>query len=275
MVDKSEWQGNSGETWAAEWRRTDRSFTLLTERLLERTREFRFRTVLDVGCGAGELSLAMARGRPDITVTGVDISPQLVATAQERSRHLGNVDFVVSDAADWSAEAGMQPDLVISRHGVMFFDDPVAAFANLARQATEGASLMFSCFRDVALNPFFTGVLRLLPQVPPPMEATAPGPFAFADPDRVRSILEEAGWHDVAFEEFDYPMIAGTGEDAVEDAVSYFCRIGPAARASAELDDAAKARFRDRLRELCQRNCHAGIVALPAAVWIVTAKMRG
>ncbi|RIV89131.1 class I SAM-dependent methyltransferase [Aurantiacibacter zhengii] len=272
MVDKSEWQGNSGETWAAEWRRTDRSFTLLTERLLERTRKFRFRNVLDVGCGAGELSLAMARGRPDITVTGVDISPQLIATAQERSCHLGNVDFVLSDAAEWSAEAGIQPDLVISRHGVMFFDDPVTAFANLAHQAKEGAPLMFSCFRDIALNPFFTEVIRLLPRVPPAMDPTAPGPFAFADCDRVRSILEEGGWADVAFEEFDYPMIAGTGENAVDDAFGYFCRIGPAARASAELDDAAKGRFHARLRELCQRSCHAGIVALPAAAWIVTAK---
>ena len=274
MVDMNEWQGRSGDTWAAEWRRTDRSFTLLTERLLERSRGFKFREVLDIGCGAGELSLAIARGRPAVSVTGVDVSPQLVATARERGAHLGNVDFSLSDAAKWSAQDGRAPDFLVSRHGVMFFDDPSAAFANLAAEAAPGASLMFSCFRDLAQNPAFTEVGRLLPDQPP-AAGTAPGPFALADQGRVRAILNSGGWTDIAFEEFDYPMIVVAGENPVEDAVSYFSRIGPAARTMAELPQDAKARFLGRLRDLCERNCREGIVALPAAAWIVTAHWAG
>lgn len=274
-MDKSEWQGSSGETWAAEWRRTDRSFTKLTERLLQRTRDFQFGNVLDIGCGAGELSLAIARGRPEVLVTGVDISPALVAAARERSRHLGNVEFELADAAEWTADRESAPDMLVSRHGVMFFDDPPAAFGNLARQAQPGSSLMFSCFRDLAQNPFFTEVVRLLPDAPPAMDPAAPGPFAFADEDWVVSILRSGGWERIAFEKYDFPMVAGAGEDPVEEAFTYFCRIGPAARAAAELEEGARERFFGRLRDMCARHRHEGIVALPAAAWIVTARKAG
>lgn len=271
MVDKSEWQGSSGETWAAEWRRTDRSFSHLTERLLQRTREFSFKQVLDIGCGAGELSLALARGRPEVTVTGVDVSPQLVAAAQERGAKLGNLTFELADAAEWSASAGSRPDLLVSRHGVMFFADPAAAFTNLGKQANTPASLLFSCFRAVQDNPFFTEIMRLLPVSPPPADPDAPGPFAFADQDRVIPILRAGGWEKIAFEPFDFAMIAGAGNDPVEEAVSYFSLIGPAARVAAEMDRAARERFFGRVRDLATRNCREGIVSLPAAAWIVSA----
>ena len=83
---REEWQGQTGDNWAAEWRRTDRSFGALTERLLQRTRGLAFARALDVGCGAGELSLALARGRPHVSVIGVDISAALVTTAEPKNR---------------------------------------------------------------------------------------------------------------------------------------------------------------------------------------------
>src|SRR5918993_5595685 len=106
MTDAQDWMGSTGESWAAQWRRTDRSFGPLTERLLKRTREFAFKSVLDVGCGAGELALALARGRRGIHVTGLDISPQLIAAARERAANLANVDFQVGDAAAWQPPEG-------------------------------------------------------------------------------------------------------------------------------------------------------------------------
>lgn len=272
MTDANEWRGRTGLSWAEQWRRTDRSFGPLTERLLKRTREFAFDAVLDVGCGAGELSLALARGRPHITVTGVDISADLVEVARERGAHLANVAFEVGDAAVWQPADGFAPDLLVSRHGVMFFDDPGAAFANLADLAAPGARLMFSCFREPGENPFFSEVARLLANPEPAPPQGAPGPFAFADPSHVEGILEGAGWAEVAFEPFDFAMIAGGGDQPVADAVEYFGTIGPAARAARELTPEQRSRFLDRLRELARRNLHENIVSLRAAAWIVTAR---
>lgn len=271
-MDKSEWQGGQGKTWATEWRRTDRSFTAVTERLLQRMRGLAFTQVLDIGCGAGELSLAIARGRPNARVIGVDVSPDLVITARQRGENLANVSFDLADAAVWTAPAGFAPELLISRHGVMFFDDPPAAFTNLARAAACGANLLFSCFRSPAENPFFTEVARLLPDPPPPAPPGAPGPFAFADLTRMAGILEAGGWEGIAAEPFDFPMVVGAGNNAVEDAVSYFAAIGPSAIAARAMDDATRMAFFERIRQLARNNLQEGLVTLPAAGWIVTAR---
>lgn len=271
MTDAGEWRGRVGQGWATEWRRTDRSFGPLTERLLARSREFACRSVLDIGCGAGELSLALARGRPHSHVVGIDISPHLIAVARERGGNHANVAFEVEDAARWQPEPGFAPDLLVSRHGVMFFADPPGAFSHLAEIAAPEAGLLFSCFRDPAENPFFTEIAKLLPRSEPPSDPHAPGPFAFADRARVESILAAAGWRGIAFEPFDFAMIAGAGEDPVEDAAGYFMTIGPAARAASELDDEERERFHGRVRELAARHVYEGIVSLRASVWIVTA----
>ncbi|RJY08864.1 class I SAM-dependent methyltransferase [Aurantiacibacter aquimixticola] len=270
MTDTSEWQGRAGESWAAEYRRTDRSFTQLTERLLSEVRPLAFANVLDIGCGAGELALAIARSHPAAQVTGVDISPDLIATARDRSANLANLVFERADAANH--EASLPPDLLISRHGVMFFDDPTHAFTHLASEAHPHAALLFSCFRARDENPLFTEVGRLLPEPPEDSDPRAPGPFAFAERGYVSGMLAQSGWGDVRLEPFDFPMIVGTGENAVEDAVCYFTRIGPAAKAAAQMDAAAHARFRDRALNLAERYCYDGIVALPAAAWIVSAR---
>jgi SAM-dependent methyltransferase len=273
MTSKQDWQGKSGESWAAEWKRTDRSFGSLTERLLARTREFPFRRALDIGCGAGELSLALARGNPHTRIVGVDVSPGLVEVARERAGHLSNVEFVLADAAHWRSEDAFAPQLMISRHGVMFFADPPAAFANLASFAAEGAALLFSCFRDRAENPFFTEIGGLLPAPAVPADPYAPGPFAFAERDHVVAILGDAGWRDIAFEAFDFAMIAGAGEDPIDDAMGYFTRIGPAAAAMRDMDEGARGETLAAIRRVVEQHHHDGIVALRAACWIVTARL--
>ena len=271
-MDRSEWQGQAGETWATEWRRTDRSFSAVTEKLLSRTRGLSFNQVLDVGCGAGELSLAMARGRPDVRVIGVDVSPALVTAARRRGENHANLSFELADAAQWAPPEGFAAQLVISRHGVMFFDDPPAAFANLAAGADSGAHLLFSCFRSPAENPFFTDVARLLPDQPPAPPADAPGPFGFARRERIEQVLSEGGWESIAIDPFDFAMVVGAGENPVEDALSYFTAIGPAAVAARTLEPVAREAFFDRVRQLARANTRDRIVALAAAGWIVSAR---
>lgn len=273
MTSKQDWQGKSGEGWASEWRRTDRSFGGLTERLLARSREVPFRHALDIGCGAGELSLALARGHPHARVVGVDVSPQLVEAARERAQRLPNLEFELADAAHWHPADEFTPQLLISRHGVMFFDDPPAAFANLASFAADGAKLLFSCFRDRRENPFFTEIGACLPapaEAPDPYE---PGPFAFAEREHVTAILEDAGWGEIAFEPFDFAMIAGAGENPVEDAVDYFTRIGPAAVALREMPETARRETLAAIRAVAEENCRDGVVALRAACWLATARL--
>ncbi|MBO9516763.1 MAG: class I SAM-dependent methyltransferase [Porphyrobacter sp.] len=266
-----EWQGRTGDSWAAEWKRTDRSFGMLTERLLQRSRDFTSEAVLDIGCGAGELSLALARTQPGSRVTGIDISPQLLNIAKDRARNLSNVRFELADAAAWDSGESLAPDLLVSRHGVMFFDDPVAAFAHLGGIAAPNAGLLFSCFRTWEENPVFRSVTRLLPiEVPPPAPG-APGPFAFSDRTYVQGILTAAGWRDIAFEPYDFAMVVGAGPDPVEDAASYFTVIGGAARAARELAPEARESFINRVRDLARANLREGIVSLRAGAWIVTA----
>lgn len=271
MTDKAAWQGQVGTSWAAEWQRTDRSFTGLTELLVARAGAHRFAGVVDIGCGAGELSLALGRGHPQARIVGVDVSEDLVAVATRRGENLSNVSFELADAAAWD-RPGFRPDLLVSRHGVMFFDDPVAAFARLHDIAAPGAGLLFSCFRSPAENPWASETVALLPPgVAAPSDPHAPGPFAFAAAARVERILADSGWHGIAIEPVDFAFVVGTGEDPVEDAMAYFAVIGPVARAAAALAAEDKAAFRARLRHYLADHASGSILALRAAAWIVTA----
>lgn len=272
MTGRSDWEGRTGRKWADEWRRTDRSFAGLTEHLLRKARSAPIRRALDIGCGAGELTLALAREFPDSRIDGVDVSAVLVAAAQERGSNLGNARFALADAADWTPE-GNAPDLLISRHGVMFFEDPVAAFSHLRGIAAPSARLIFSSFRDRRENLWASGIAELLPEgaltIPTPGE---PGPFAFADRGHVEHILLAAGWRELAFEKVDFAYVAGAGGNPVSDALTYFLAIGPAAAAAAELDQTERTAFLARLEHFLEGHRDGSIVALRAAAWIVSAR---
>lgn len=269
MTTSEEWQARVGRSWADNYRMTDRAFSGLTQRLLERIAEREGQAVLDIGCGAGELALAIGRTRPRARVVGVDISPELVCAAQQRGEGLGNTSFVHADAGTWR-DAGFAPDVLISRHGVMFFDQPVAAFANLYRQASDEAELVFSCFRSPEENPWASDLTRLL-ELPVPADHTAAGPFAFADPQHVEDILSAAGWHGIAFEAVDFAYIAGMGDDPIEDALQMFRSIGPAAPALRALEGTALARAEGWIRDWLAEHRSDNLLAFPAAAWIVTA----
>lgn len=270
MTTGTEWRDAVGRSWAESYRLTDRAFSGLTERLLARVGGCGDQGTLDIGCGAGELSLAIARGNPQAQVIGVDISAELVAAARERGDTLANVDFVEADAAHWHP-ADFAPDLLVSRHGVMFFDIPVMAFANLHALAAPGARLVFSCFRSAKLNPWASDLASLL-ELPALGEGTAPGPFAFADEAYVRGILDNAGWQDIALEPVDFAYIAGAGDDPIEDAMELFRRIGPAAPALRALKGDDRQRAEGWVHDWVAEHRSGNLVAFPAAAWIVSAR---
>lgn len=274
MISTPEWKDEKGRVWAENFAVTDRAFSSLTQSLLERLADRPGSAILDIGCGAGELALALGRARPKAHVTGVDISPDLIATARNRGATRPNVTFELSDAAIWYPR-GDAPDLLVSRHGVMFFEDPSSAFAHLRGIAAPGARLFFSCFRTPSENPWSKDVATLL-ELPPPPDPFAPGPFAFADEDRVRSILYRAGWKDIRFEAVDFPFILGLGEDAVDAALHFYTTIGgAAAQVFADMEPEARIKAEEKLRAWLASHCEDRILAFRAGAWFVEAGNPG
>lgn len=270
MTTGTDWREAVGRTWADNYRLTDRAFAGLTERLLARIGGCEGKAVLDIGCGAGELSLAVARSNNSAEVVGVDVSPALVAVAGERGAAHPNVRFEEADAGSWDP-VSFRPDVLMSRHGVMFFDAPRAAFKHMRGLARPEAELIFSCFRSPRLNPWASQLAGLL-ELPAAQDPTAPGPFAFADEGHVRAILDDAGWQDVQMAEADFAYVAGVGEDPVGDALQLFSRIGPGAPALRALEPDARERALGWMRDWLAEHRSGNLVALPAAAWIVTAR---
>jgi len=266
------WNGPAGERWSKAQDRIDHHLGLITEALLALAAPKEGERVLDIGCGGGTTALILReRVGPDGAVTGIDISEPNLALARARA-HAGMADvaFLKADAATYEFEPSF--DLAFSRFGVMFFDEPAAAFVNLRKGLVKEGRLVFVCWRtfkenDWSFEPYEAALDLLPPQEP--MHPHAPGPFAFADDARVRSILDAAGFRDVAVKPLDTTVNMGAG---VGDALTEALTIGPLARAAAELDESTREKIRTRIAPvIAKHQTPYGIVA-PAAVWLVTAR---
>ncbi|MFC3441446.1 class I SAM-dependent methyltransferase [Sphingobium rhizovicinum] len=275
ILDAAGWTGPNGDVWAQEWRRTDRSFAALSAEL-DRTIAHVMGegpvAVADIGCGAGGTALAAADANRHAQVTGIDISAALIAVARERAGANANIRFIAAPVEQAIGAAGPF-DLIVSRHGVMFFADPVDAFTRLRAGTRPGGRLVFSCFRAPADNVWARETMAAVGEAPPAADGYAPGPFAFADADFVRGLLAQAGWVQVEARPVDFLYRAGSGEDPVADAVGFFSRIGPAARALKMADPAERPAIVAAVRALCAARLSDGHVDFPAAAWIWSARI--
>ena len=227
--------------------------------------------MLDVGCGPGTTTLALAQdvgaaGR----VVGVDISAPLLDLGRQRGAGIANVSFVEADAQA-TIPPGAPFDAVYSRFGLMFFDDPEAAFDNLHRSTSRDGRLAFVCWQGPDQNPWFLAPMMALAglpglELPPPPGPEDPGPFAFANPDRVRRILASSGWRQIELQEYRDEIV-----DDLDRRVEFCLRQGPAARALADVDDDIRAAATVRVRDALAQASSGGLVRLPRAAWIVTA----
>ena len=268
------WNETAGRTWADLQDRIDRQIRPLGLAAMERLAPAPGEQVLDVGCGCGDTSLELARRvGPEGGVLGLDISAPMLEVARGRAEAAGarNLAFHEADAQTAALPAGR--DAVFSRFGVMFFADPTAAFANLRSALRPGGRLGFVCWRPLAENlwmrlPAETAA-GLVPPAPPP-EPGAPGPFAFADPDRVRRILAEAGFTGIDLTPHDEAI----GGLDLEGTVAMSFRVGPLGAILRERPDLAPL-LRERVREAVSPWLRGDAVYMPSATWLVSAQKPG
>ena len=269
------WNSEAGPRWVAMQERMDGMLAPLMNAALDRARPAVGETVLDVGCGCGATLLALAdQVGPDGSVMGVDISAPMLDRARERVRDsaIRNVRLMLSDAAVHAFEPGVF-DLAFSRFGVMFFDSPESAFANIRSALAATGRLAFVCWAPPRDNPWLTVPLTAArPHLPPQPESdpTAPGPFAFADPDRVSGILTRAGYSAIEITRHDTSIrICGPGE--AERAAHFAMESGPVGRAMAGADPAARVAAVQAILTEFRRLEGPGGIAMPGSVWLVSA----
>jgi SAM-dependent methyltransferase len=264
------WNEKAGQNWTIQQAWMDANMADIGDAALAFAQVKPGMTVLDVGCGTGVTSLAMAQG--GAKVTGLDISKPMLGLARERAAKAGlNVSFIEADASAYPFAPDF--DLIFSRFGVMFFDAPVAAFANMRKALKPGGRIAFICWRTPPENPWASAPLMaakpFLPEQPPP-DPLAPGPFAFADAKRLEDILTQSGFSAIRIEKLDSAMTMGTD---LEFFAAQMLQIGPLSRAAAEVDGPT----RDAIVQVVQ-GAMAGFVrpdgqiAPPAACWLVAAK---
>lgn len=274
----ADWNGRSGEQWVANQVRLDAMLAAFGDAAIAAAAPGEGERVLDVGCGAGATSQALAaRVGPGGHVLGVDISAPLIDRAREAAPAGAPLVFELADAGT-AALPERAFDLLFSRFGVMFFDDPAAAFAHMRGGLKGGGRLAFVCWRSAAENDWvrlpMTAVADLIP-LPPPPDPEAPGPFSFGDRDRVARILTDAGFADISITPFDHPVPFGLGETreaAIANAVDMAFQVGPLARLLAEQPDEIRARSAEAVRRAFAAKPGERSVMIDGAAWIVTAR---
>ena len=266
------WNGLGGDTWVARQEHTDITLAPVTEALLAFSTPHTGERVLDIGCGCGATTLEFARAvGPTGRVAALDLSGPMLAEGRARAKTAGitNVAWQQVDAAT----AALGPyDLLTSAFGLMFFGDPVGAFANMRGAARAGARMAFVCWRALTENPWMevpmNAVSRHLPPRPKPVP-NAPGMFAFADPERVSDVLIAAGWAAPRLEKLDLDLDIAAGR-GLEEAVDQSTKIGAVnswlRNEPADVVSAATA----SVREALAAHLNGARVRLPGAMWLVS-----
>lgn len=268
------WNGEASSAWVTHPGRYDMMLAPFSQLVLDAARVVPGERVLDVGCGAGQLSLdAAALVGSEGSVVGVDVSAPLLGLARDRraGSEVAPVTFVEADAQEHGFDELF--DVVVSRFGVMFFADPVAAFTNLLQATASTGRLAFVCWQPAPANEWvLAALLSIAPVVGPPKlpPQGAPGPFAFGDAEHVRRILQGAGWAEVDVVPAESTIAVG-GASTVEEAVAFyvedaFGRMLLDGATPAQRDTAAAG-----LRKALEPHVTDAGVTLDAATWVVTA----
>jgi SAM-dependent methyltransferase len=265
------WDGAQGDEWVAREDQMNAALSAHTERLLAAASVGRDEHVLDIGCGTGETTRACAELAVDGRALGVDLSTAMLARARQQAAdaNLANVDFERADAQVHPFERGWA-DLVVSRFGVMFFDDPVAAFVNISHSMKPGARLALVVWQELPRNEWITvprDALAMGRDLALPV-AGAPGPFGLADREQARTILERAGFGQVVFDDVGVSFSLGADADEAFDIAQ---GIGIVKGLLDGLEGEQLARALDALRAALAAHDTGSGVALDSRIWVISA----
>ena len=266
------WDGEEGDQWTQHADRFEATGVFIWERFLKDVPIAASDRVLDIGCGTGESTRDAARLAPQGRVLGVDLSSKMLAFARERcaAEGLTNVEFLQADAQVHPFEPE-RFDLAISSFGVMFFNDPVAAFANIGRALRPDGRLAMLTWQSLEKNEWLTairGALAMGRDLPaPPMGA--PGPFGLADADHVRGVLTSAGFEAVELDPVEEQVPIGSDAD---DAWAFLSIMGIVKGLTEGLDDETRERALENLRQTVKAHETPEGVLFGSAAWLVTAR---
>ncbi len=267
------WNSDAAMRWLKRQEETDATLAPVDAAAITRAAPQAGEHVLDIGCGCGASTIALAqRVGAQGRVVGVDISEPMLERARYRTDELPQVDTLLADAAAHRFPAESF-DLMFSRFGVMFFGDPAAAFAHLRAALKPNGRLVFACWRPFPENPWmmipFNAATKHVPRPPRPGPED-PGPFSFADTERVTRILTQAGFAAPTFEKFDFVMDIAGGR-GVDAAVESAAQIGAAAGALKDQPEELRQRALGEMRDALAAHEKGGRVELAAAVWVLEA----
>jgi ubiquinone/menaquinone biosynthesis C-methylase UbiE len=267
------WNGPGGQHWTDRQQTQDVLLAPISDILIDRARAKPGERIIDVGCGCGATTIALAqKAGPTGHVFGVDISAPMLARARQVAPAGLPVDFVLADATVYPFDPASS-DLLVSRFGVMFFAEPALSFANMRKALRPSGRLTFACWREPRDNPWMMAPLQAaykhvpkLPQLGP----EDPGPFSFAAEQRVHRILGAAGFSGVAMEPCNLSLDVAVGR-GLDAAVVSALEIGPASRALEGQPSDLRAAATLSIREALAPFAKGSTVPLTASIWIVTA----
>lgn len=266
------WNEIGGDRWVDGQEKLDARLEPYGAAALDAIRVESGESALDVGCGCGATSLELSRRvGEDGSVLGLDLSDPMLTRARERGAGAANLRFEAGDAQVYPFEA-RSVDVLFSRFGVMFFADPVAAFTNMRRALRPDGRMSFVCWQGLEKNPWVAIPLSVTARhvdPGPAPEPGEPGPFSFADPDRVRSILTDAGFEDVNLTALTAQLSVGAD---IDEAVDFLMTLGPSARLLQDQSNDVRATVAGDLREALGPFAGDDGLGLGSSAWIVTAR---
>lgn len=268
------WNEISGPKWVLLDEAINRLIAPLGDRSLEVARVRPGERVLDVGCGCGLTTIALAkRVGTEGSVIGIDISAPMLESARQRrlSARVENATFLNADAQTRDLSS-LEVDLVFSRFGVMFFAEPVVAFRNLRTALRSGGRLTFACWREMKRNPWMVEPMRAVAEIveSPPRDPGAPGPFSLADSRTVQEILEAAGFAEIRCDSFDRAIDVMDGR-TLDETVAFLGQMGPTGALLRDASEATRRAATQAMRVGLETLMVDGRIELGASVWLVTA----